>query len=240
MRAERKDMTGPAATPEDLVDRIGVIKQGGGAVFGFPRPIVWHDRVIGQLRPLTRRDAEADPLLDTLRAWRNRERAAFFTQFEATRESTRAWLTRTILARTDRIMFVVCDDALRAVGQCGLRDIGMQGAEIDAVIRGESFGHRKLMTLSVHVLVTLVLEEFGLDRIHARAFADNVRSARFFGKLGMRITREETFRAVRDGHILRYQPTAESDSPASRKVAHMELRREHFKPTTPGRTEARS
>jgi RimJ/RimL family protein N-acetyltransferase len=221
-------MTGtrPTLETKDLARQVDALKQ-GGAAFGFPRSIPWQGCSIGELRPLTRTDADSDLLLDKLGTWRNRHRTAFFTQFEASRDSTRLWLTTIVLDRSDRVMFLVSDEESRPIGQCGLRDIGPTGAEIDAVMRGERHGHPRLMALSVAILVHLVFEELGLGLVQARTFADNTRSIRLFADLGLNVTGREIFKPVSEGNVTKYEPAGESECPGGRPVVHMELRREN-------------
>ena len=208
------------------------IKRGGG-VTGFSGAIRCDDRVIGTIRPLNRADASDETLLERLATWRNRHRSAFFTQFEATVESTRTWLVKLILDDPQRILFLISDDANRPIGHCGARDIRPDGAEIDAIMRGEPSGHRLLMRLALHATIEWLFETLRVDRIHARTFADNARAIRLYAKLGMTITRWEMFQRVIGNGVVSYEPADEEGPRDQRKVAHLELLRGNFRQAAP-------
>ena len=157
-----------------------VRNQRGGGVTGFSGAIRCDDASSGPSGRPTRRDASDETLLERLATWRNRQRSAFFTQFEATVESTRTWLVKLILDDPQRILFLISDDANRRIGHCGARDIRPDGAEIDAIMRGEPSGHRLLMRLARHATIEWLFETLRVDRIHARTFADNARAIRLY------------------------------------------------------------
>jgi perosamine synthetase len=209
------------------------IKRGGAVTAGLSGAIRWDDRVIGTIRPLNRADASDEALLERLATWRNRHRSAFFTQFEATVESTRTWLVKLILDDPQRILFLVSDDANRPIGHCGARDIRPAGAEIDAIMRGEPSGHRLLMMLALYATIEWLFETLRVDRIHARAFADNARAIRLYATLGMTIIRWEMFQRVIGDGVVSYEPADEEGPCDHRKVAHLELLRGDFRQVAP-------
>jgi RimJ/RimL family protein N-acetyltransferase len=226
-----------AGEQHERTDKIAAvlrdIKRGGAVTAGLSGAIRWDDRVIGTIRPLNRADASDEALLARLATWRNRHRSAFFTQFEATAESTRTWLVKLILDDPQRILFLVSDDADRPVGHCGARDIRPDGAEIDAILRGEPSGHRLLMMLALHATIEWLFETLRVDRIHARAFADNARAIRLYATLGMTITRWEMFQRVIGDGVVSYEPVDEEGPCDHRKVAHLELLRGDFRQVAP-------
>jgi RimJ/RimL family protein N-acetyltransferase len=225
--AEQRERT------DKIAALLRAIKRGGGDTAGFSGAIRWDDRVIGAIRPLHRADASDEALLARLATWRNRHRSAFFTQFEATVESTRIWLVKLILDDPQRILFLVSDDANRPIGHCGARDIQSAGAEIDAIIRGEPSGHRLLMMLALHATIEWLFETLRVDRIHARTFADNARAIRLYATLGMTITRWEMFQRVIGNGVVSYAPADEEAPGDHRKVARLELLRGDLRQVAP-------
>jgi RimJ/RimL family protein N-acetyltransferase len=213
---------------ERLAVLVRNLKRSGGAPAAAPRRLRWGDDVIGTIRPMGHAEAANDDLVARMCEWRNGHREAFFTQFEATLESTRNWLEQ-IVDDPGRAMFLVSDAAGRPVGHCGARDIRPDGAEIDAILRGERPGHALLMTLAVEAVIGWLFGDLRIDRSHARVFADNARSLRLFLSLGMRVVRWESFRPLTDGGVIRYGPADNPDHPDIRKVAHLELRHEDFR-----------
>jgi perosamine synthetase len=218
---------------ERVIVLVRDLKQSGGAAAGFPRPIRWAGGVIGEIRVLNGADVTNDDLLNRLCTWRNRHRTSFFTQFEATLESTRNWLVNLVLDDPQRALFLVSDEAGRLVGHCGARHIHPDGAEIDSIMRGERLGHGLLMKLAVRAVIDWLFKDLRVHRTYARVFADNSRSMRLFLSLGMTVTRWESFRRVTQAGIVRYEPTGELNFSNGLKVAHMELLSEDFRNFVP-------
>jgi RimJ/RimL family protein N-acetyltransferase len=194
---------------------------------GFPKRIEHNGSPVGSLRPLTRADVDDGALMQRLCDWRNRNNESFFTQSPVTLESTRHWLGTTILGAPDRVMFLICDAQGEPVGQCGVRNLCPQSAELDAVMRGERRGHGNLATFAERVLLAWLFETAGVEKIYTRIFTGNVPSMRLFVGLGMRIVRREAFAPVADGTTLRYEP-ADAGAPGAREVAYLEMLRTEF------------
>jgi len=207
---------------------IGDLKQSGAHDDDFPLPLIWRGRIIGHFRPLGYVDANDVNLLTHLQNWRNRHRTGFFTQFEATLESTRNWLSTLILDRPDRILFLITDETNRPIGQCGACNIHPDSAELDAVMRGERLGHPMLMVLAERALLRWIFDGLRIGRVYTRVFGDNVSTIRLFLSIGLTIGRWETFRMITEGAFTRHEPASNFESESGRKVAHLELSRDRF------------
>lgn len=216
------------ADAETIASAIRDLKQGSPPSSCVPGLLVWHDQIIGRLRPLRRADVEDDGLLTLLLTWRNRHRTAFYTQFEATLASTRNWLSTLVLDRPDRIMFLITDEINRPVGHCGVCNVCPDSAELDAVMRGERLGHSMLMVLAERALLKWVFDVLRVGRVHAHIFEDNISSIRLFLSVGLTISHREMFRMVMEGGVARYVPMGNTASEDGRKVAHLELLRSAF------------
>jgi RimJ/RimL family protein N-acetyltransferase len=226
------DASAQHSKAERLAVLVRDLERSRGAPAAFPRRLRWADGVIGTIRPFDRADVANDQLVGRMCAWRNTHRQAFFTQFEATLESTRYWLGE-IVDNPARALFLIGDEVGHPVGHCGARDIRPDGAEIDAILRGEWLGHALLMTLAVEAVIEWLFRDLRIDRSYARVFADNARSIRLFLSLGMRVVRWESFRPLTDGGVIRYGPAGDLDHPNVRKVAHLELQRAEFRKFVP-------
>lgn len=127
---------------------------------------------LGQLVPLTRRALTEDKLLESMTRWRNRAARFFMTQFEATPERTRAWLSETVLADRSRLLFLV-ESPTKLIGHYGFKNLTAESAELDNLIRGEAGGHPKLIYYAEVALLRWLFRTFRLARIHAHVLADN-------------------------------------------------------------------
>jgi len=194
----------------------------------FPVRLMWNDEIVGQLRPLHYIDAENDDLLVRLKNWRNQHRTAFFTQFEATVESTRNWLRTLILDRPDRILFLITDSEYRPIGHCGACNICSESAELDAFIRGEQLGHGMLMVLAARTLLRWLFDRLGVSRAYCRVFDDNVSAIRLFQSLGLTIAGRETVSMIAEEELTRYEPASHLESESGRKVAYLELGHDRY------------
>jgi len=104
---------------------------------------------------------------------------------------------------TPRTMFAV-DIGGEAVGGIGLMpgdDVSRASAEVGYWI-GESYWGRGIMTEVLRAVTEEAIHRFGLHRVYALPFAENVASARVLEKAGF--TREGMMRrsAVKDGRVL--------------------------------------
>lgn len=91
-----------------------------------------------------------------------------------------------------------------AVGGIGLRlgdDVARASAEVGYWL-GEQFWGRGIMTEVLRAVTEQAIHRFGIHRVYALPFAENVASARVLEKAGF--TREGTLRrsALKDGRIL--------------------------------------
>lgn len=217
---------GPASP--GLHARLERLKQADASDHGFPRPIVGNGGIIGQMRPLTYADANDEQLVSRLQTWRNRHRAAFFSQFEATREGTRQWLTKGILDRPDRILFLMSDAMARPIGHFGISNVCRESAELDALVRGEPRCERDFMLFAGGMLIDWTLAELGVTTLYARIFADNTLCIRVCLRLGLQICARETFRVVSEEGMVRHEPMGQLQPGDGREVVRLELTREHY------------
>lgn len=93
---------------------------------------------IGFLLPVSNFHANDSVFLQKLTDWRNSNVEVFPTQFVATLESTKLWLTNNLLGVSDRILFLVVDCSGYIVGHIGFNNCFNKDClfEIDNVIRG--------------------------------------------------------------------------------------------------------
>lgn len=143
------------------------------------------DGRIAKLRPLPGKPASI--LQEDIRAltvWRNLHRTAFLTQFTATEERTRAWVTKVLAFGEDRILFMIDDANGKPVGHIGLKRFQPPASlEVDNVIRGGGY-LKGVMEKALCRVCALSELEVGILQHRLCVFKDNDRALRLYRKCG--------------------------------------------------------
>lgn len=126
----------------------------------------------GTLEPLTRRHIPENDVIESMTRWRNRASRYFMTQFEATPERTRAWLSDTVLADSSRMLFLM-RSPMKLVGHYGFKNLTSESAELDNLVRGEPGGHPRLVYHAELGMIRWLFDTFNLKRITAHVLSDN-------------------------------------------------------------------
>jgi len=159
-------------------------------------------------------DPEDDALVATLGAWRERNMAAYPTQFRVTAAGTRAWLRELVLGVPDRLMLLVLRDD-RVVGHLGLCDaFAADGsASLSNVVVGERAAMPPgAMQACEEAMLAWTYDTLGATRVWSVIFTDNPASLGLHRKLGF--VAHETIamrRHVLPGDRVEYRPCAPGD-----------------------------
>jgi RimJ/RimL family protein N-acetyltransferase len=138
---------------------------------------------MGYLRPVTWDCAATLPgSAAQMAAWRNGCPSFSPNSFTATEESTVNWLETEILAREDRILFLVLSADRTRVGHLGFSapDEREKSLEVDAVLRGETGRFPGLMSGALNTLVRWGLSGLKLKKITLRVLSDNAHAIAFY------------------------------------------------------------
>ncbi|WP_162840402.1 GNAT family N-acetyltransferase [Acetanaerobacterium elongatum] len=149
--------------------------------------------VVGQLRPITRDFLVSVPGCARLIArWRNENPTLSAQAFTATEQGTISWLENQILARSDRLLFLILLNDGTAVGHIGYSnfDYARRMCEVDAVLRGEKSAPPGTMTFALHALIRWGLDTLKLNIIRLRVFADNTHAIEFYKRNGFVVKAE--------------------------------------------------
>lgn len=139
---------------------------------------------VGSLRPLSRRLANDEEIVNKLAAWRRRFSRFFFTQFEVSGERTRSWLNDAIVKDDTRILFLISDATNKLIGHIGARGIGEDSAEFDNFMRGERGGDPRVMLLSAVRLIGWMYAALHVRNFYGRVLADNHRTLAVYEAIG--------------------------------------------------------
>lgn len=170
----------PPMRPERPVECLRAMKTGKGSINSIEIP--GYPGVV--LRPINASEPSVNDI-KLLTEWRNRDVKSFLTEFNATPERTRAWLTEAIQKDDSRILFMIEDArAGTALGYIGLAFIDWERglAEPDSVVRGQT-GQPGLMSAAMHSLLDWARHELGLLEFSLRVLRDNP-ALRFYKRFG--------------------------------------------------------
>jgi RimJ/RimL family protein N-acetyltransferase len=168
-----------------------------------------------------------DPLEEDvirLTNWRNHNVHSFLTEFEATPQRTRNWLTQAVGNDLSRILFMVEEVGHLPLGYIGLAfiDYSAHSAEADSVVRGEP-GHPGIMSTALRALIDWAYRMLEIKQVGVRVLADNPAVA-FYQKFGFREVRQEVLELERSSGMTIWKPTSHIDNRENtRRLIHMEL-----------------
>ncbi len=192
-------------------------------------PFFAEGREAGSLRPLT--NGATDREIGLLVDWRNRNRDRFLTWIDSTPASARRWLDEAILARHDRLLFLVETPEGEPFGQVGLTNFEAEerACELDNWIRGPGAGVRGGMTMAIRALMDFCFRTLGAQRVRARVFADNPHVVDLHRGNGLRVMRTMPLRRIdRDGSVTWSEE--EGLAGAEKSLVHLEASRDGYAP----------
>jgi len=191
--------------------------------FGREIPII-NDRniTIGSLRPIDSKLSNDEVIISSLARWRQIFMHYFLTQFEATNERTRKWLSNVVIKDNTRILFLIMDGINRAVGNLGICNISRDSAEIDNLIRGEGGGDPKLVFFSEVSLIYWIYNTFSINNIYLHVFSNNLWTILFHESVGF--VRGNTYRLTKkENHGEIYYTVDYSSKPIRNEFGYMKM-----------------
>ena len=144
---------------------------------------------IATFHALSARDIDDIALLRVLTQWRRMYTKMFMTQFTATVDRTREWLTE-LTANDSRVMFLIRGPRGQLLGQYGLRWHG-ETMELDNGILGSSTGPAALFYHAERTILGWGFETLGTRLAIARVFSKNVFAIKLHKRIGMMAVRRE-------------------------------------------------
>jgi RimJ/RimL family protein N-acetyltransferase len=179
----------------------------------------------GLLVPVCELHATDAHLIDTVARWRERNMAAYPTQFPVTTAGTAVWLQDRVLAVRDRVMFLVVEPGGTPVGHVGLSEAlnDERAVRLDNIMRGEDRGPPGTMSASLTALIRWAQEMLAPRTIWLKVFSDNDRAIQFFRRAGFREHGLQPLRALVHGDRLEYVPADGLTLGADRYHLHMVL-----------------
>lgn len=184
----------------------------------FPAPSPLTLRAVQTTNP---RESDIKHLSD----WRNQHPQSFLTEFVATPERTRRWLTRSIACDDSRILFMIEESGKAPIGYIGLGSIDWATGtfEADSVVRGSS-QHPGAMAVAMKTLIDWAITELQLQRASVRVLHDNP-ALSFYKSFGFCETKREPLQRVIRGDCSAWETVNDSaaNNEDSRWLVHMEI-----------------
>lgn len=170
---------------KSVFDNFKFIKESKNIQEAYLKAISIADK--GFLVPVCRAHVDDEELLHNLTEWRNENVHVYPSQFEATVESTQAWLKKGLLDVEDRILFLVVDNSGRILGHMGFNSCNNESRffEVDNVIRGISSDNSKgLFSTALLAMMEWARTLTNVEGFVLRVMSDNEKAIDFYAKLG--------------------------------------------------------
>ena len=180
---------------------------------GFPgvilRAVSMNDPLVGDVKALTE--------------WRNRNVTSFLSEFVATEDRTRNWLTQSVARDDSRILFMIEEEGKDPLGYVGLAFIDWAGAsgEADSVVRGRD-GQPGIMAAAMRALLQWGRQELGLVKYGVRVLSDNPANE-FYAKFGFKENRREGLRREESPGFVLWREVPQGAANDGRWLIHYDL-----------------
>ena len=180
-------------------------------VDGFPRFF---------LRPVCC-DTPAPGDVACLTKWRNQYVKSFLTEFEATEDRTRNWLSQQVASDETRILFMIDSSENVTYGYVGIAHINWQTGyfEADSIVRGLPTSPG-LMAASVLTLIAWAQQQLQLGGVGVRVLSDNPALA-FYRKIGFVEQQRFPLRCTDSKNLRSWEIAPEISSPARELIMHI-------------------
>jgi perosamine synthetase len=136
----------------------------------------------GYLVPVCEAHINDNELLQKLTLWRNLNVEVYPTQFKATLESTRTWLTDRLLTVSDRMLYLVVDNAGKVIGHLGFNGCLNEEFlfEIDNVVRGVPGVSSGIFSKAMVSLIEWARKTINVNGFFLRVMDDNPQAIEFY------------------------------------------------------------
>ncbi len=187
---------------QDLKSLIHILKDGENH---FSIPIYSDEKKeLGSLVLIDKNLVNDQIIIDALTRWRQKYMKFFLTQFNATSDRTKSWLSQTIIPAYDRLFFLIYDDQKQLIGNFGLCNISSTQVELDNLIRGEKGGDTRLIYYSEIALLSWVYLSLDVPRANLHVFSNNLKTISLHESVGFNIERSHRLTRIMHNGEVRY------------------------------------
>ncbi len=139
---------------------------------------------LGNLTPICCNLANNPQIIKSLVLWRQRYMEFFFTQFHATFDRTKKWLDNYVIPDDTKILFLVCSNDGKLLGNIGVCNITNKYGELDNVIRGEKVSIHSLFYYSTLTLICWLYNKLCLDTLSLYVLSNNSKAISLYERIG--------------------------------------------------------
>jgi hypothetical protein len=215
--------------PNELIRRIRGIKGLGGEPSQFLIPIRTSEGTqIGVLRPVDVALSKLPEVVEKLTRWRRMFMQYFLTQFPATEERTAAWLEKVVIPSDDRVLFLICDDVGRSVGNFGVCNIKPNEAELDNLIRGEKVDYPRLIFFAEIAMLSWLYFGVGVDSVILHVFSNNAKTINLHSSVGFSEKQRFHLSRIQEEEEVKYLVNSSGGEPVDFEYIEMEMDRSKF------------
>jgi perosamine synthetase len=157
--------------------------------------------------------SEDGELIQILAEWRARNIQAYPTRFPVTEEGTAKWMRNQLLAREDRILFLVLDRGGERVGHLGFSNCLSEpyAMEVDNVVRGVSGAAPGIMGEAMQSLLNWGKNVLGARDFTLRVCEDNLHAIDFYKRHGFGVEERIPLRRSVEGSTESFSPREAGD-----------------------------
>lgn len=184
-------------------------------------------KVIAELHPIGSAFFPDESLIDKMKEWRNRAGMFFRSQFKATAECTKTWLSEVVVPASNRILFIIYVDNV-PVGHFGLCNINSNSAELDNAIRGEFGGGANLFVAVERSLIEIAFNELDVKEVHARVFSNNFLAMRMHTDLGFTELGRSPLKMMDSSFMKEYVECSLGESNVKFSYVHLCVKHAHY------------
>lgn len=161
-------------------------------------------------------------------AWRERAKRMFLTQFDSTPERTHGYVRDALIAREDRLMFLLYDDAERFVGHLGVVNVDGTSGELDNFMRGAEGGDPRLVYLAELALLDWCFSGLGLEHSDVQVLSYNWMVTSLHEEVGFAPVQVQSLRKREEGGVVFHDVVAPAQANVSYRYTRMRLSRAAF------------
>lgn len=170
-----------------------------------------------------------DPIvIAELTDWRARYMRYFLTQFVATSERTERWLKQVVLPSNDRMLFLICSEEGKPVGNFGVCNIGFVQGELDNLIRGRKGGHPKLVFYSEVAMLSWMFGPLSLKTANLHVFSSNIKTIQLHSSVGFTISSSQRLHRLEGNDEVYFLVNSDKGELASFSYLEMTITKDIF------------
>ncbi len=149
-------------------------------------PVLVGQETVALLKPVTAAVLESPEEIGYLTQWRQENQSGFPEKFTVTRDGTKRWAEKALLAAADRMLFWLQSPTGEYAGHLGLFRFAYdtRQCEVDSIVRGRRDMLPGVMTPALHALMDWAFMKLDVAEIYLKVLSENERAIRLYDRTG--------------------------------------------------------